>query len=144
MPKLAELPESCIQKLGTQTDVSLAKRFRVSIDAVRNRRIRLGIQRFKDAYAKPEKKRPKKFIHILGTMSDPKVAKMFGMPVSLINRIRNSMNIAPFYKTKPGHPKSELRNKAAKLKKSGLTNSEIARELGVSRQRVSQWFKTQS
>jgi len=129
-----------IAMLGQDYDPGVARKIGISVSCVTNKRRQLGIRSFlrRKAVSRPRRSLSDwkaEEIALLGTMTDKNVAARLDLSPSTVRLKRLSLEIPPFRKraSSPGIWTPDVM--ARIVKESG---AELAKELGVSRQRVYQ------
>ena len=124
-----EIPRRLISRLGKVSDRSLAGEFEMSVDRVRQERIRLGIRAWQAVEWTPDR------IAVLGTMPDKQAAKVVGVTNSAAFTKRVSLGI-PAYG--PSRKECMIQWRAPDIRKLGkVADAVLADKLGVSASVVS-------
>lgn len=122
-----------IKRLGVDSDAAIARRLKIPPQAVRKRRISLGIPRGSSTRTDRRINWKKESKH-LGVESDVAIAQRLGISTSAVQVRRRELGISPApveYETV-----ADWESERANL--GILPDAEIARRLGVSRERVRQ------
>mgnify|MGYP003627627315 FL=1 len=133
--KRIEIPQECLDLLGTCTDAKLSSMYGVSYQTLRYRRIEMGIPKFTQQLTQ-------QYIDLLGKMKDTQISRLSGVSYGRVCAIRNEKGI-PRYRI-PRDFERNITDLEPKYPGIGRrlghdTDASIARDYSISRERVRQF-----